>query len=182
MNTETARLHIRDFEHGDWQAVHAFLGDPQVTTYTSFHKASEEATRLWVEGCILHNQNQPRLAHNCAVVLKETGDLIGWIGIGLPYVGGIGDRTFGYALRSNAWNHGYMTEALVAVVHFCFSELSVGSVFGECRPANPASARVMEKAGLRYVGTFPAPSEGEGVFHQRFLAFREQWLAGHGTR
>jgi ribosomal-protein-alanine N-acetyltransferase len=42
-----------------------------------------------------------------------------------------------------------MTEALRALLGFSFEQLGVDKVFGECDHRNVASARVMEKAGMR---------------------------------
>ena len=97
-------------------------------------------------------------------------------GFGHPAETGIGDRNFGYALRRDQWNHGYMTEALVAMLRFCFTDTGAGSVFATCRPANPASGRVMEKGGMRYVGTFLSRTD-EGVIERRYIALRDTWLA-----
>ena len=33
MKLETARLMLRDFEEGDWQAVHDYASDPEVLHY-----------------------------------------------------------------------------------------------------------------------------------------------------
>jgi RimJ/RimL family protein N-acetyltransferase len=175
MFAETVRLVIRDLIPEDCSQIHSVFGDKLTNNYTNFFKASEEETRAWLEETIKHNEANPRFAHSSAIVLRATGEVIGWIGFGHSSRKEIGDRDFGYALRRGLWNHGYMTEALTAVLRFCFVELEVNSVFGECQPENPASARVMEKAGMTYVGTFPAHSE-EGILHQRFIAFRREWL------
>jgi RimJ/RimL family protein N-acetyltransferase len=68
-----------------------------------------------------------------------------------------------------------MTEALIATLRYCFTDVGVNSVFGETRPSNAASARVMLKAGMRFIGSFPSRSEG-GVVHHRYIAFRDEWL------
>jgi [ribosomal protein S5]-alanine N-acetyltransferase len=45
------------------------------------------------------------------------------------------------------------------IVRFAFEELGAHRVYAECDPENAASARVLEKAGLRR----------EGIFRQRDL-------------
>jgi [ribosomal protein S5]-alanine N-acetyltransferase len=179
MYAETPNLIIRDLAFDDWPYIHAVFGDRDTMRWTTFFKATEAETKSWVQETITHNNARPRFAHNSAIALKDGGEVIGWIGFGYPYVKGIGDRSFGYARRKDEWNQGYMTEALTAILHFCFSELQVNSVFGECQPENPASARVMEKAGVKFVGTFPAPRD-DGIMHHRFIAFRDEWL-GEGN-
>jgi len=177
MQVRTKRLLVRDFVPDDWPPVHVFLCDPEVARHTWFANRTEEETRQWFDDCIFHNSKEPRSSHNCGIVL-ERGDVIGWIGFGDPSRQGIGDLDFGYALRRDQWSQGYMTEALTATLRFCFEEAGAGSVFGECRPENPASARVMEKAGMEYSGLFPSSA---GLVHKRYLAFREPWLQSNAV-
>ncbi|MDP9236735.1 MAG: GNAT family N-acetyltransferase [Chloroflexota bacterium] len=177
MHVSTERLELRDVVMADVPAMHQFFGDRALTQFTNFYRPSESDTRRCIEDWIFHNNQRPRFAHNSAMVSHAGDEVIGWIGFGHAYHKSIGERSFGYALRRDEWNKGYMTEALTAVLAYCFGELAVASVFGAHRPQNPASGRVMEKVGLRYVGTFPSSSEA-GVIERRFIAFQEEWLLG----
>lgn len=177
MHIETERLELRDVVAGDAVAMHVFFGDCDLTKYTNFYAATFDDTRHRIEDWIFHNHQSPRFAHNCAIVEKASHDVVGWIGFGHARDKTIGDRDFGYALRRDRWNRGYMTEALTGVLTFCFAELRVASVFGVHRPQHPVSGRVMEKAGMRYAGMFPSRSE-EGVIERRLIALRDDWLAG----
>jgi RimJ/RimL family protein N-acetyltransferase len=57
----------------------------------------------------------------------------------------------GYVLARPFWGRGLMTEALRAVVEFAFCR-GLYRVWGVCDVDNTASARVMEKAGMRFEG------------------------------
>jgi RimJ/RimL family protein N-acetyltransferase len=59
----------------------------------------------------------------------------------------------GYVLGRAHWNKGYATEALSAVLHWADAEEDVGRVWAVCAVENHASARVMEKAGMKREGT-----------------------------
>jgi ribosomal-protein-alanine N-acetyltransferase len=50
-------------------------------------------------------------------------------------------------------NKGYMTEAISAVIMYGFSELGLTRIQAYHSINNPASGRVLEKAGLLYEGT-----------------------------
>jgi len=55
---------------------------------------------------------------------------------------------------------GYATEAARGLVRAGFEQLGVARIFATCDVANRASARVLEKAGLRrdeFVAAPPAP-------------------------
>ena len=55
---------------------------------------------------------------------------------------------FGYWLAKKRWGKGYMTEALNALVTFAFSDLKLVKVYAYTFLNNPASSRVLEKAGF----------------------------------
>lgn len=58
----------------------------------------------------------------------------------------------GYVLAKSSWGKGYMTEALVAVRELAFSMPAIERFQILCDVDNPASARVMEKAGFEKEG------------------------------
>ena len=59
----------------------------------------------------------------------------------------------GYVLGKNYWGRGMMTEALKAVLDFCFTQAGFQKVKARYASLNPASGRVMEKAGMSYLKT-----------------------------
>ena len=59
----------------------------------------------------------------------------------------------GYILGKNYWGCGMMTEALKAVLDFCFTQAGFQKVRSRYASLNPASGRVMEKAGMTYLKT-----------------------------
>jgi RimJ/RimL family protein N-acetyltransferase len=73
-------------------------------------------------------------------------------------VGGIGVRLgedvhrhtaeFGYWLGEEFWKQGVMSEAVPAFVNYCFKEFSLQRIFAMPHSNNPASARILEKAGF----------------------------------
>ena len=77
-------------------------------------------------------------------------------------VGGIGvhpgedvyrhTATVGYWLGEQFWGRGVMTEALTAVTDFCFDNFPLRRIAAEVFANNPASARVLEKAGFTLEG------------------------------
>ena len=59
----------------------------------------------------------------------------------------------GYVLGKDYWGRGMMTEALKAVLDFCFTQAGFQKVRARYASLNPASGRVMEKAGMSYLKT-----------------------------
>ncbi len=58
----------------------------------------------------------------------------------------------GYWIARPYWNKGYCTEALRAMIHYCFNTLGAPTLWSDFFIDNPASGRVMEKCGFRDTG------------------------------
>jgi ribosomal-protein-alanine N-acetyltransferase len=77
-------------------------------------------------------------------------------------VGGIGIRIgqdvhkysaeLGYWLGEEFWGHGVMSEAVNAFADHCFRNFPFHRIFAETFSNNPASARILEKAGFVFEG------------------------------
>ncbi|MCL2801882.1 MAG: GNAT family N-acetyltransferase [Treponema sp.] len=143
---ETERLILRDLKTEDLKLFYDMSIQEKITNYQKWF-LGENGYKQWVQDSIEHNNRIPRFAYNLAVVLKDSGESIGWIGWG---TGDLEKREydFGYSLLPDYWNKGIMTEALKCGVDFMFDKLNASIVSGECVKENTGSARIMEKAGL----------------------------------
>ena len=74
------------------------------------------------------------------------GSMIGGAGVGISEATRSG--TVGYWLGRDYWGQGYMTEALRAILRYCFERRGLKSVLACHFASNPASGRVMTKAGM----------------------------------
>ena len=70
----------------------------------------------------------------------------------------------GYWLGEPYWNRGYMTEALRMVVGFGFDRMRLHRVWAAYIVGNPASGRVMQKAGMRFEGIGRGEILHQGLF------------------
>ncbi len=59
----------------------------------------------------------------------------------------------GYWVGLPFWNRGYATEAARAIIAFGFEALGLNRIHASHLARNPASGRVMMKAGMRFEGT-----------------------------
>jgi RimJ/RimL family protein N-acetyltransferase len=158
---ETERLQLRWSTEADAELIfNRCAQDPQVTHYLSWrpHKSIDDTLDF------LRSRIADRAlgkVFNWLIFLKSTGQLIGSIGCGVD-----GHAVqFGYYLATDAWGHGYMTEAARAMVRVWLAEPAIWRVTAHCDLENVASARVLEKAGLVREGThrkyFRAPNMNE---------------------
>ena len=172
------RLVLRDFVEEDWADIHALRSDSAVARFMDFNPETPAQSREWLTRVIFHNWEQPRLAYNLAIVRRADDRVIGWIGIGRssrhPQAGELG---FGYMLHRAAWGQGYATEAVQAVVDFGFRALGGQRISAWCCAANGASARVLEKAGLRFVRRYQdtEPKSGQLVDCLEYALRIDEW-------
>ncbi len=85
-----------------------------------------------------------------AVTLRDTGELIGCLELSGRAPRGMG---LGYWIGVPYWNHGYASEAVRAVIEFGFTELGQHRIHAQHYARNAASGAVMQKAGMKFIGT-----------------------------
>jgi ribosomal-protein-alanine N-acetyltransferase len=77
--------------------------------------------------------------------------------------------TMGYWIGQPYARHGYMTEALLAMVHYAFSTMDISRVESACLPENVASRGVLEKCGYKYEGVAQAYIQINGRWRTHVL-------------
>jgi RimJ/RimL family protein N-acetyltransferase len=143
---ETARLRLREFTPADAEALEGILGDPVTMQYypAPFPRAE-------IEDWIRRNLARYR---DCgfgvwAMLLKDTGELIGDSGCYVREVEGNFEFELAWHVRRDLWGRGYATEAAQSCVDYAFSDLGAERIIALVRPENKSSCRVAEKIGMR---------------------------------
>ena len=104
---------------------------------------------MWRNGSGKNIDRYQREGHGLwAMVLKESGELIGDCGCTLQEVDGAYHVEIGYHVRRDLWGGGYATEAAQACTQYAFTTLGFDRVISLIRPENLQSIRVAEKNGL----------------------------------
>jgi RimJ/RimL family protein N-acetyltransferase len=143
-------LLLREFVESDWSGVHEYARLPQVVRYMPWGPNTEEQTRQVVERYIKSQQEDPRLKWEFAVTLSQTGRVIGACGLTVNTANRC--ASIGYVYNPDVWGQGYATEAAGAILDLGFRHLDLHRVIGTCNTNNVASARVLEKCGMRREG------------------------------
>jgi ribosomal-protein-alanine N-acetyltransferase len=145
----TARLSARLPRADDGPAVFAaYASDPEVTRYLAWrpYERVEPLTAFLRESVANWEKGRGHLPW--LLCLKGTDTPIGSIGVTIE-----GDKvSFGYALAHKFWGHGFTTEALRYLIDWSLAQPSIYRAWAFCDVENPASARVMEKAGMTREG------------------------------
>ena len=92
------------------------------------------------------------LDHRFAIILKESSEIIGQIGI-TNIIRNVAQSAFiGYWIGNKFLNRGYATEALVSALHYSFELARLHRISLWIAPGNVPSLRMAEKLKLRYEG------------------------------
>lgn len=173
----TQRLRLRPYKPSDAEALFAIYSDVRVMRYWSYppwpsiDKAHEmigkdatalaagEHVRLGVE-----TVEDARLIGHCSLFNLNTQCQRAEIGYGLTFA---------------AWGHGYMHEALTALLNYGFAELALNRIEADIDPRNAASAKTLERLGFQNEGFLRERwvVDGEVSDSGLYGLLRRDWLA-----
>ena len=144
----TGRLVLREFTAEDWAATFAYQNDPLYLRFYEREAVTERQCQALVYQFILWQGEQPRSKAQLAITLAATGEVVGNVGVRRETAPEpVADM--GFELNPRHWGHGYATEAARAMVDWGFGEWGLERIHAHCVSENTASARVLERAGLR---------------------------------
>ena len=165
---ETKRLILRDYVPSDWPEVHKYASDPLAVRYLPFGPNTPSQTRAFVRKMMAWKLAKPRRNFAVALILKSENRLIGGCRLGLQD-GTDQIASMGYLLNRKYWGKGYATEAARALIRFGFSKLRLHRIWATCDVRNKASARVLEKLGMKREAHFRQNVLQKGRWRDSYL-------------
>ena len=171
---ETRRLLLRPFLAGDAEAVEACVSRWDIARMTTriAHPYPKGVAAAWIAGHAAEREDGSE--HSFAVTLRGNDEPIGAVSLRRVEPGNF---ELGYWLAPGHWGCGLATEAAQAMVVYGFEKLGAEALTSGHFADNPASGRVLEKAGFRANGIARQWSEARQDFidANRFLLTRESW-------
>lgn len=149
---QTERLLLRPIDrHGDIDAIHAYRSLPEVCRYVPFEPQTraQVAERLANADLVRTAIDAPGQALDLAIVLRETGELVGDI---LLFWRDETNGELGYIVHPDHAGRGIATEAGRAMLRLAFDPaygLGLHRVVARTDARNPASGAVLTKLGMR---------------------------------
>ncbi|MGD9567066.1 MAG: GNAT family N-acetyltransferase [Sedimentibacter sp.] len=144
----TDRLILRRFAIDDTLAVYNnWTSDSEVSKYMrwEYHKNIEE-TEAKINDWLKRYSNKN--FYQWAITFKNSDEPIGAIGLFVVNESDMcGD--FGYSISKKYWGIGVTTDALKTVLKFAFETVGFNRIESYHSVNNPASGKVMLKAGMR---------------------------------
>jgi RimJ/RimL family protein N-acetyltransferase len=179
---QTNRLILRPLQGTDLEAFSAYRSDPEVARYQSWNvpftpaQAEEFLERMesapagtpgvWLQLGV-ERRAEPGLIGDCAFQVLADDDRQARIGF-----------TFGRAHQ----RQGYATEAVRRLLDFLFDDMRLHRVSAVCDARNAASARLMERIGMRREAHFleNIRFKGEWGSEYSYAMLEREWRAARG--
>ena len=146
---KTQRLVLRPYIDGDGDAMYLnWASDEEVCRYLTWapHGSVSDSRRIVNDWAACYGSE---CYYHWAITLD--GELVGDIAV-VRWNEQSEEAEIGYCLSRRKWGQGIMTEALRAVSLYLFDSIGFHRVMLRHDSENPASGRVMQKAGFRYEG------------------------------
>ncbi len=173
----TERLLLRPISPADKAAVLRYVGHELIaaTTLNIPHPYPPEAFEQFLAATA--EARAAGLAHLFVLIRRADDELVGQMGLHIEPRHRRAE--LGYWIGVPHWGQGYATEAARRLVDWGFGALGLNRIYATHFAENPASGRVMQKAGMRH----------EGVLRQHVFRFdrprdlvcygilREEWSA-----
>ena len=145
------RVELRPFNRDDWSAVHEYASRMDTCRFEQWGPNSVAETQRFVAEAVASTLREPREHFAFAVVLRDSDRLVGGCHLGIVHhrhrCGEIG-----YVIHPDYWRQGYATATAALLLRLGFTELHLHRIQATCDPRNVASARVLQKSGLRHEG------------------------------
>jgi RimJ/RimL family protein N-acetyltransferase len=171
----TARLRIRPWEAGDLDVYHQLRSDSGVARYLYDEPLTREQCQAKLSQ-LSSVITGPDTWINLAVEVVASGVVVG--DVGLCWRSDVHRQAeVGYTFLPEHRGHGYATEAAAAMVDLAFTGLGAHRVCGRLDARNDASARVLERLGMRREGYFVENEwvKGEWTDEIAYAMLEREW-------
>lgn len=170
MILETERLYLRKLNQDDYESLCKILQDEE-TMYAYEGAFSDAEAHEWLDRQLARYEKWG--FGLWAVVLKESGELIGQCGLTMQPWKEQEVLEIGYLFRREYWHKGYATEATRACKKYAFETLGADEVCSIIRDTNIASQKVAVRNGMSVKDTWTKHYRGVDMPHYRYVASRK---------
>lgn len=169
----TERLILRELMPEDASGMFELDADPAVHRYVG-NKPIKTIDQARDVIAFIRSQYIDNGIGRWAVVEKSSGNFLGWGGLKLmreSVNGHINHYDLGYRFMQKHWGRGYATETAMASLAYGFEQMNLPEIFAMVNVENAGSDRVLNKAGMKYLGLFDDDNEP----HKWYRITKEEW-------
>lgn len=177
---ETDRLILRPFTEADLPTLAEYRSDPEVARHQSWDAPYSLAqAEAMLERMRLKEAGSPGAWHQVAIELKAGGELVGDCAFCVLDEDPPLQAEIGFTLAPGHQGRGYATEAVSRLLDHLFLTLKLHRVRGNCDVQNSASARLMDRVGMRCEAHFVenAWHKGRWSSELHFAILAREWIS-----
>lgn len=151
MRIETDRLIIRPYVKEDLEDCFKLMQNKELFKYLDMDVMSYEEYKGLFNWLIDSYEVgfDENFKYSFNIILKESGEHIGWCGIGASNCG-LKQKEIYYLIGREYWGRGYAKEATVALLDFGFNVIGLDEIVAIHKPENIGSKKVIENMGLKF--------------------------------
>lgn len=172
---DTKRLHLAEIDHQHKERIYSILSRREVMEYYGM----DAFTDLDQAGTLIDSFREGLVSGKAirwGIVLKESGELIGTIGIH-NWNKRAKKAEIGYELHPDYWGKGLAKEAVEALLSHAFTELGLFRIGAVVYPANKTSSGMLKSMGFKEEGLLRAFLYQGGESHDAlmFSLLKTEW-------
>lgn len=166
---------LRKLQVDDLDAVHALISNMEVVRHMLLPVCSRQESEKFLTESLIESPSSPWRSIVRAIVSGLGDELVGLCGV--VNLRGNSDGEIWYLINPESWGQGIATRAVRQLLQLGFSEMGLHRIWATCLPENPASARVLEKVGMRKEGFLVKNLKIHGEWRSSFLyaILTEEW-------
>lgn len=169
---EAERLTLRPPQHSDFREWAQLRYDsagfltPWEPVWSNDHLGRKAFTNrvYWAQRSISGGSAVPLF-----LIRRQDQALLGAITLDNIRRGPAQSGTLGYWIGETYARHGYMREAITALVHYAFHRMDLSRIEAACLPENTPSRGVLERCGFKYEGVAQSYLQIDGRWRSHVL-------------
>ena len=153
---ETDRLILREMCHDDAAELFEMDANPNVHKYL-WNKPNTSIDEIHEYITSVRQQYLDYKIGRFIAVLKNTNELIGWVGLKFNTIevnNKINFYDIGYRLNDKFWGKGYASEATIAWQEYGFNQMNINVMHAATHIDNTASNKILQKIGMTKTETY----------------------------
>ena len=178
MILETQRLKLRPFQMSDLDPFVAYRSDPEVARYQGWDAPYPvEKAAAFIEEMAQATPDTNGHWYQFAVELKQNGGMIGDCAFHTLSEDNR-QAEIGFSFACSYQGFGYATESVKRLLDYFFADLGLHRVQAICDVENTASARLLERVGMRREAHFVDNTWFKGAWGSEYLyaLLQYEWL------
>lgn len=177
MNISTERLVLRGIRISDAESIFKYRSNPQIYKFQGWRPQTIEEVKEFICEKVAKIPNIPDTWYQLGILLKETDELIGDIGIHFIDSDNL-QVEIGFTLSLDYQRKGYATEAINGVINYLFNNLKKHRITASVDPRNTKSIALLERIQMRKEAHFKKSFwfDNEWADDVVYAILREEWI------